>query len=71
MELVELDKLLNNDDDDNLMIDYSNDYITINADDSGVLIQNTTAAAVTSVVTPSGNLIRNMGYYNYIKNTLI
>jgi len=66
MELVELDKLLNNDEDD-MMIDYSNDYITINADDSGVLIQNTTAAAVTSVVTPSGNLNRNMGYYNYIK----
>jgi len=65
MELVKLDKLLKNNDDD-MMIDYSNDYITINADDSGVLIQNTTAAAVTSVVTPTGNLIKNMGYYNYI-----
>jgi len=65
MKLIELDKLLNNDNDD-MMIDYSNDYTTINADDSGVFIQNTAAAAVTSVVTPSDNLIRNMDY-NYIK----
>ncbi|KAL5245982.1 hypothetical protein ACI65C_013390 [Semiaphis heraclei] len=51
MELVKLDKLLNNNDD--MMIEYSNDYITINANDSGVLFKNTTAAAVTSVVTLS------------------
>lgn len=69
MELVKLDKLLNNNDD--MMIEYSNDYITINANDSGVLFKNTTAAAVTSVVTLSGNLIRNIGYYNYMKNIVL
>lgn len=63
MEFVELDRLLNNDDD----IDYSNDYITIGANDSSVLDKNTTAAGAVTSVTPSGNLIRNIGYYNYIK----
>ncbi|XP_050064545.1 E3 SUMO-protein ligase ZBED1-like [Aphis gossypii] len=48
-ELVELDKLLSYDDD---IINYSNDYITIDANDDGVFIQNTTVAAVT-LVTPS------------------
>lgn len=58
VELIELDRLLNNDDD---MIDYSNDYMSINANGSGVLlVKNTMAAAVTSAVTPSGSLIRNI-----------
>lgn len=66
IELVELDRLLSNDDD---ITDYCNDYITIDAVDGDTFIQNSKAAAVTSV-TPSGNLIRNIGYYNYIKKLI-
>ncbi|CAI6373619.1 unnamed protein product [Macrosiphum euphorbiae] len=50
IELVELDRLLNNGDD---IIEYSNDYITIDANDSSVLAQNKTAAAAVTSVTPS------------------
>ncbi|XP_050066309.1 uncharacterized protein LOC114120255 [Aphis gossypii] len=49
IELVELDRLLSNDDD---ITDYCNDYITIDAVDGDTFIQNSKAAAVTSV-TPS------------------
>ncbi|CAI6361380.1 unnamed protein product [Macrosiphum euphorbiae] len=50
IELVELDRLLNNGDD---IIEYSNDYITIDANDSSVLARNKTAAAAVTSVTPS------------------
>lgn len=64
-ELVELDRFLSNDDD----INYSNDYITIDANDGGVFIQNTTAAEVT-LVTPSGNLIINIGFIIILKHII-